>query len=184
MEAAAADALPLYEVDPLKPEAERELTADLETGNFHEPNSDKPTERLYKIQNDIYHYYAGHFSNGNQVLMNSDGSEDDVPIFPLVEFDKDGNLLVVHITETSDFTPSVFTPGTISVKEFFVLDQWIGIKQLPEHYQEFLDAPQNATDEERLHYPKEIEGWRSSGEFVLWFSDDYYLNEEGELDSS
>ena len=36
LEAAVADALPLYEADRQKPEAERELTADLETGDFHE----------------------------------------------------------------------------------------------------------------------------------------------------
>ena len=36
LEAAVTDALPLYEADALKPEAERELTADLETGDFYE----------------------------------------------------------------------------------------------------------------------------------------------------
>ncbi len=33
---AVADALPLYEAERQKPEAERKLTADLETGDFHE----------------------------------------------------------------------------------------------------------------------------------------------------
>ena len=36
LEAAVTDALPLYEADQHKPEAERELTADLETGDFHD----------------------------------------------------------------------------------------------------------------------------------------------------
>ena len=36
LEAAVMDALPLYEADREKPEAERELTADLETGDFHD----------------------------------------------------------------------------------------------------------------------------------------------------
>ena len=36
LEAAVTDALPLYEAERQKPEAERELTADLETGDFHE----------------------------------------------------------------------------------------------------------------------------------------------------
>ncbi len=39
LEAAVTDALPLYEADRQKPEAERELTADLETGDFHEYES-------------------------------------------------------------------------------------------------------------------------------------------------
>ena len=36
LEAAVTDALPLYEADREKPDAERELTADLETGDFHD----------------------------------------------------------------------------------------------------------------------------------------------------
>lgn len=36
---AVTDALPLYEADRAKPEAERELTADLETGDFHDYES-------------------------------------------------------------------------------------------------------------------------------------------------
>lgn len=149
-----------------------------------EPETE-PTPRLYTIQNDVYHYYTGHLSNGNQILLNSDGSEDDTPIFPLVEFDKDGNLLGVYTEETGPpFSPLRFTPGTISIKKFFISDQWIGITDLPEHYQDFLNHPENATEEEHFHYPAEIEGWRSSGEFVLWFNEDYFLNEDGELDSS
>ena len=38
---AAADALPLYEDDLGRPEAERTLTADLETGDFYDYNGDK-----------------------------------------------------------------------------------------------------------------------------------------------
>lgn len=39
LEAAVTDALPLYEADRVKPGTERELTADLETGDFHEYGS-------------------------------------------------------------------------------------------------------------------------------------------------
>lgn len=40
LEAAAADALPLYEADLMWPEAERALTADLETGDFYDYDHD------------------------------------------------------------------------------------------------------------------------------------------------
>ena len=40
LEASVTDALPLYEADRQKPEAERELTADLETGDFHDYETD------------------------------------------------------------------------------------------------------------------------------------------------
>jgi len=36
LEAAVTDALSLYEADRLKPQSERELTADLETGEFYD----------------------------------------------------------------------------------------------------------------------------------------------------
>jgi len=36
LEAAVTDAFPLYQADRSKPEAEQELTADLETGDFHD----------------------------------------------------------------------------------------------------------------------------------------------------
>ena len=152
---------------------------------MNEPIPSKPQKAFYTIQNDIYHYYTGYLSNGNQVLLNSDGSEEDTPVFPLVEFDKDGNFLAIHTKETGNpgFNPLLFTPATILVKQFFIPDHWIGIKDLPEHYQEFLDHPENANEDERFYYPEEIEGWRASGEFVLWFNEDYFLNEDGELDS-
>lgn len=40
LEAAVTDALPLYKADLARPEAERVLTADLETGDFHDYDHD------------------------------------------------------------------------------------------------------------------------------------------------
>lgn len=156
-------------------------------------------QRLYLIQDDVYHYRAGRLSNGNQVLMDE---------FSRVEFDTEGNLLNAFGRETSQATlkaidvdgnvlavfpqeaspsPSMmlpFTPGTISVKPFFLTELWLGIQNLPDHYQEFLDDPDNANEDERHYYPKEITGWLECGNFVLWWNEDYYLNEDGELESS
>ena len=155
-----------------------------------EPETE-PIERLYKIQNNVYSYFTGFLSNGNQVLMgsadtNSNGKKIETPTFPLVEFDKDGNLLGVYTEETGPpFSPLRFTPGTITIKKFFISDQWIGITDLPEHYQDFLDHPEDAAEYERSCYPEEIEGWRKSGEFVLDFDGgDFFLSIEGELESS
>ena len=77
-----------------------------------------------------------------------------------------------------------FTPGTIFVKPFFLQEAGLGISDLPEHYQEFLDHPKNANEDERFYYPEEIKEWREGGNFVLWWNEDYFLNEEGELESS
>lgn len=156
-------------------------------------------QRLYLIQNDIYHYHTGRLSNGNQVLMDECSR---------IEFDAEGNLLAAFGQETSQSTLkamdiegnvlAVFsqkapqsssmmlpvTPGTISVKPFFLPELWLGIRDLPDHYQEFLDHPENANEEERHYYPEEISNWRECGNFVLWWNEDYYLNEDGELESS
>ena len=145
----------------------------------------EPAERLYTIQNDIYHYYTGHLSNGNQVLMYSSVKPPVVAGLPRVEFDAEGNVAAFYGEAYPPPSASpVYTPGTISVKSFFVPDLWFGIEDLPGHYQEFLDEPENATEEERLYYPEEIAEWQADGDFVLWCNEDYYLNKEGELESS
>ena len=155
--------------------------------------------RLYKIQNDIHHYHTGHLSSGNQVLMDEAHR---------IEFDLEGNLIAAFGRENSQTTltaydvegkvlaaftqeevplPSMmlpYTPGTISVKPFFLPEDWLGIRDLPDHYQEFLDNSENADEEERQYYPEEIRDWRECGNFVLWWNEDYFLNADGELESS
>lgn len=157
-------------------------------------------QRLYLIQDDVHHYRAGRLNNGNQVLMGE---------FSRVEFDPEGNVVATSCPEDTSYTvqaldaegnvlsayfrptdlppPSVmppFTPGTISVKPFFLTECSIGIRDLPDHLQEFLDHPENADEDERFYYPEEIDAWRECGNFVLWWNNDYYLNEDGELASS
>jgi hypothetical protein len=145
----------------------------------------EPAQRLYTIQNDIYHYLTGHLSNGNQVLMLGEDKTNTGEI-PRVEFDPQGNVVAAY---TQDHLPAPtellhFEPGTIFVKSFFIEEMWFGVDDLPDHYQEFLDDPANATAEEHLHYPEEIRVWQENGDFVLWCNEDYYLNKSGELVSS
>lgn len=135
------------------------------------------SQRLYLIQNDVYHYHAGRLDDGNQVLM------DEVY---RVQFDTGGNFLAALSGQISELPPQIkrFTPGTISVRAFFLPELWLGIQDLPDHYQDFLDHPENSNEDERQYYPKEIEEWRDSGSFVLLWNEDYYLNADGELESS
>ena len=146
----------------------------------------KPPLSLYQIQNDIYHYQTGRLSNGNQLLIQSDLDGPPLPLAHWIEFDTEGNLLAAYDQSTPQPLPgsSSFTLGTIKVKPFFIPEILIGIQDLPDHYQEFLDHPENANEDERFYYPEEIQAWREAGNFVLWFNEDYYLNEEGELESS
>ncbi len=140
-------------------------------------SEDSLPQRLYLIQNDAHHYHAGRLDNGSQVLM--DG-------FYRVEFDTEGNFLAAFSRETSELPLVVqsFVPGTISVKAFSLPELGLGIQDLPDHYQDFLDHPENNNEDERQHYPKEIDEWRESGSFVLLRNEDYYLNADGEIESS
>ena len=162
-----------------------------------------PNHRLYNIQNSEIYFHTGHLENGNQVLMGIQ-----FPDIALLEFDPQGNYLSIAARGIPKQFLSVrngiywaddivlqaliknwqdeigFIPGTISVKPFFLPDQWIGIQDLPDHYLEFLNQPENYDEERRLQLQEDIRQWRESGDFVLYWSEDYYLNQEGEVESS
>ena len=146
----------------------------------------EPAQRLYTIQNDVYHYVTGHLGNGNQVLMMGDGSESGTSSFPGVEFSALGDVVAIHREEPADLSALslAFIPGTIRVKSFFIPDIWFGIQDLSDHYQDFLDHPEDADEDQKIYYPEEIEAWRKQKSFVLWCNEDYYLSEDGELESS
>ena len=76
------------------------------------------------------------------------------------------------------------TPGTISVKQFYLPERYIGITDLPEHYQEVVDHPESFSTERLHELQGDIEGWLKSGEFVLDLDTDYYMSEEGDVNST
>ena len=76
------------------------------------------------------------------------------------------------------------TPGTISVKRFYLPELYLGITDLPEHYQEVLDYPENFSTERLQELQGDIEGWLGNGEFVLDLDIDYYMSEEGNVNST
>lgn len=145
----------------------------------------EPAQRLYTIQNDAYHYATGHLSNSNQVLMMGDGSDSGIPSFLRVEFNAQGDVVAVHREEPGDLSAAsaMFMPGTICVKMFLISDIWFGIQDLPDHYQEFLDHPENTEEKERPDWMREVEDWRERKSFVLWCNEDFYLSEDGDLES-
>lgn len=73
--------------------------------------------------------------------------------------------------------------GTISIKKFFVPEYWVGIKDLPDHYQDVLDNPNDYKSELDDLYV-EINEWQSRGDYVLWWNDEYYMSQEGEVIST
>lgn len=160
-------------------------------------------ERLYHIKNDANYFYAGRIKNGKQVLMGIQAPE-----IIVIEFDEEGNcsntilriiskeLLPtqqsISVSETDELTTKLhvwqnelgFVPGTISVKIFFLTDRWIGIRDLPDHYQNVLDRPEDYSDDRRRDLLEDIRQWKKQGDFVLYWDEEYYLNRRGEVDSS
>ena len=148
--------------------------------------------RLYTITSDFLHFNTGRLADGTQILMGQQWSE-----LVSVEFDAAGNYLR---TATRDFDQSdedelsVSTrsiqaeigliPGAISVKRFSLPERHIGIRDLPDHYQDVLDRPEDFNEEQRRELLEDIRQWQEAGDFVLEWDEDYYFSRDGELTSS
>ncbi len=164
-------------------------------------------KRLYNIRNSPPYFYTGHLSDGMQALINVQ-----MPDLFMVVFDADGNYLRTstkaisqerHLSDVplaeappgsayDEFTAHAqewqkelgVTPKTILVKQFYLPELHIGITDLPEHYQEVVDHPENFSAEHLQELQVEVEAWLGSGEFVLDLDIDYYMSEEGEVEST
>ncbi len=166
-----------------------------------------PVKRLYNIMNSPPYFYTGHLPEGTQTLINVQ-----LPDLFMVAFDADGNYLRTSTRGISKERPLAdvplaealpgsaydeftayahewqrelcVTPGTISVKQFYLPECCIGITDLPEHYQEVVDHPENFSAERLQELQGDIEAWLGSGEFVLDLDIDYYMSEEGDVEST
>lgn len=161
-------------------------------------------QHLYSIATNIPYFYTGHLADGTQTLMGVQ-----LPHILMIEFDADGNYLKTSLKEFSEerqptdaalveadaeneFSAHIYgwqvelkvIPSTISVKRFYLPERFIGITDLPEHYQQVLDYPENFTEERLQELQGDIEAWRGSGEFVLDWDEDYYMSEKGEVEST
>lgn len=96
--------------------------------------------------------------------------------------EQDGDSIFEELTDWQDELG--FTPGTISIQQFFLSERWIGIKDLPEHYQEVIDQPDEIDESRRRELEEDIRRWLQAGDFVLYWDEEYYLNAAGELESS
>jgi hypothetical protein len=159
------------------------------------------SDTVYNLGSNPSVFYAGRINNGNQVLIGVQ-----LPEIVIVEFDTQGNFLTFSVQdlpeggqdstsraynlEMSEIPLQViqetlgFTPSIIAIKRFFLEDRWIGIEDLPDHYQDVIDYPENY-DEERLQELREdIRSWRENGDFVFFWCEDYYIDRDGDIASS
>src|SRR5262249_18458043 len=89
-----------------------------------------------------------------------------------------------------------FQPATIGVHKFVVLDEsgsrdetayeqdGIGIQDYPASFYDTLANPDAHTEEEREHVLEALPRWEESGQFVLWWGNDYWFDGTGECVAS
>jgi len=75
-----------------------------------------------------------------------------------------------------------FQARTIVVQSFFLEDLYIGIMALPTCYSDFLGNPELIPDpEEREEVHGYVREWIDSGNYVLCWGRDHWMNREGEV---
>jgi hypothetical protein len=151
---------------------------------------------LYTIRPGQDVFDAGVLPDGQQVLVGFQ-----LPELVVVRFSSQGVLTGVEVIATvaSDNGSAAeqasielirwkseigFRATAITVEPFFLRDRWIGIADLPQHYQEVLDHPESLDEVRRWNLLDDIRQWRLRGDFVLYWDEDYYLNTDGEVVSS
>lgn len=160
-------------------------------------------EKTYRIQNPEYDFNTGFTGDGKQVLMGIL-----MPELVLVEFDAQGNYLQIQMRslpsevflatepryriDEDAASPLLegwqkelaYRPGTIQVHSFFLPEIWLGIKDLPEYLQEFVDDPESIGEDEREHFEEMLAEWRADESYVLWWGKDYFMGPEGDIEST
>ena len=75
-------------------------------------------------------------------------------------------------------------PSTIHVGKFYIPDQTIGIRDLPNYVQSFADDPSSEPTEERELMVASLSAWRDRGKFVLVWDEEYEMTADGEVEST
>ncbi len=162
--------------------------------------------RLFAIQGYGEYFYAGVVSDGRQVLMGLL-----IPNLVAYFFSSDGVLLNrdtrpleyppprqggtgPYQTEDRAFRDHLahqflqwqeelgFRPQTIHVRAFIGFGRdTVGIEEAPD----YLITPDKDEDtEERELRERSLAEWRKVGNFVLWWSNGFYMTKDGEVESS
>lgn len=146
-------------------------------------------------------YCTGKLANSSQIILGVQ-----FPQLVLLNFDASGGYLgyssfelppllrspaAIHSFSLCDLpkvielqSESGLIPSSISVYSFFVSELQIGIEDLPEHYVEFLKHPECFDDDEGIEWRTSISQWQEEENFVFFWGNDYYLNKQGECQSS
>jgi len=110
----------------------------------------------------------------------------------LIKFDLSGKLIETSILE--DEQPKQrqdqlerwkagvgFMDKPINICKFYLKDYQIGVAALTNCMQEAVDAPDHFDPVELEMIREEIDRWLETGQFVLDWGNDYYMNKNGEV---
>ena len=153
-------------------------------------------ERLFRIRNNRHYFYTGQLPGGQQIMMGIQ-----LPEILAVYFDKAGRFQKFESRRLQGTLSSHddsgalaqlrawqkelhFAAGPIRVKKFFDTQRWVGIRELPEHYEEVIEHPERFESSRLEQLQADIQEWRARGDFVLYWSENYYLDKNGEVVSS
>lgn len=162
-------------------------------------------ELLFPIRSSPADYfYAGHLPGNRQTLIARSVHGQMIAAM----FDEGGNLMqfiheelpsppvlpeseVIREVDEDDFQDYLqrqfgYTPGLISIKEFCLPQEPFAVYHLPQDYREFLKNPNSSAidDEQRRDFPVLIQRWIESGQFVLEWGNDFWLDSTGEVVAS
>jgi hypothetical protein len=172
-----------------------------------DPVNARPDDsRLFALQTEPGDFETGRCADGRQVVFGLL-----CPHLALFYFDAQGNLLQAEFRDWEHPAPwrngrydiyddafeaafaqqidrwkaeAGFSPGTIQIKEFMDDAHWVGIQILPEHYQDLETSDEFDNEAERQEYIRDRDEWIARGDFVWWWAKDYYMNAEGEVEST
>ena len=114
---------------------------------------------------------------------------------PAAEMHPDGDVYLLHSPEYQERYLELlerckgeieFQAGTIWIRPFWIDEDYIGIRPLPSHLEEFLVNPDDVAEdeEEKEDLLEDIKDWRASGNFVLWWGKDFWMDASGEIEST
>lgn len=156
---------------------------------------------LYPLQSDPYYdIYTGLVNENLQVIIGLLRAD----FIILVTFDSTGKMIEVKEASYADrskklsaeFHPEIksvvrdyalelwfpnvkFEETVIHVRKFALVDRNIGIEDLPSDLQYFLEHEAEFSIDEKPEYLEQLENWRESRCYVLWWGRDYWCNPTG-----
>jgi hypothetical protein len=164
-----------------------------------------PCREFYPLRHDQGYFETGTTADGRQVLMSdlfgvffdADGVFLGCDTWPLL-YEPQYDPRTGRVIRTPEYDAALeaavdawkdalgLHEEPIRVRRFYVPEHGIGIEDRPEHYEEFLKAPElDEPDEDERHEMFEsIRQWDESGSFVLYWWNDLWVNGEGVVTSS